>query len=363
MTSRASRPASWLGTAAALVIAHVRYWLTVAPCVRDQLRRWQGHAEDITDPILRAHAATKLRDEWGNTEVIATLCTLAPRRYRTVVVHAAVALQVMYDYLDAVTEQPVPGATCAGRQLFRSFSVALTPGEDPLDYYQYHPHRDDSGYLDALVESARTSIAELPSVATVLPIARRAAARFGEAQIRSHAVPTQGVNQLERWSTEYARAVDLDWWEWAGGAAASILNVHALLSAAADASTTPLQATQIDDAYLLSSSLTTMLDSLIDDEHDASTSAHRYIAYYPTTEAAGCRIALLARRAMAAARHLPHAAHHAMTVAGIAGYYLSDAEARDGVPRVVGERVTSELRPIVTPIIATFRVWRRIARR
>jgi tetraprenyl-beta-curcumene synthase len=363
MTCRASSPESPLDATRALALAHGRYWLTVAPCVRKQLRRWQDHAEAIPDPILRAHAATKLRDEWGNTEVIATLCTLAPRRYRTLVVHAAVALQVMYDYLDAVTEQPTPNTIYDGHQLFRTFAVALTPGEDPVDYYRYHPRHDDRGYLDALVESARRSIADLPGLAAVLPTARQAAARFGEAQTRSHAVRNEGVDQLAEWAGQHAGGTGLAWWEWAGGTAASILTVHALLSAAADSRTTTRQAVQIDHAYLLSSTLTTMLDSLVDDEDDASQDAHRYIAYYPNIDNAACRLSAIARRALLAARELPHSAHHVMTVAGIAGFYLSDRQPRCATTRAIAVRVTSELRPIIVPILATFRAWRRIAGR
>jgi tetraprenyl-beta-curcumene synthase len=351
---------SWGDTAAALVGAHARYWSTVAPRVRRELRRWYDHAERIRDPILRAHAADKLRDERANTEVIATLYTLSPRGHRKAAVAAAVALQVMYDYLDAVNEQLVDDPLLDGRQLFRSFAVALTPGEMPVDYYLHHPQNDDSGYLDALVDSCRESLAELPSIATVLPVARDAVARFSEAQTRSHAVPIVGASQLEHWAGQNADAADLLWWEWAGGAAASILGVHALLSAAADVRTTSFHAVDIDRAYLLSSTLTTMLDSLIDDERDATDREHRYIAYYPSTDLAACRIAAIARRAVAAARELPHAAHHAMTVAGIAAFYLSDPDANVGSKCVVAARVTEELKPIIVPILGTFRLWRHV---
>lgn len=346
--------------AAALVLAQLRYWSTVAPGVRRQLRRWYGHAQKIADPVLRAHAATKLREERANTEVIATLCTLAPRRHRRTVIDAAVALQVMYDYLDAVTEEPAFNSLEDGRQLFRTFAVALTPGEPPVDYYRYHPHRDDSGYLDALVASARGAIEKLPALAAVLPIVQDAAARFGEAQVRSHAVTRHGVLQLEAWATDGAATTGLSWWEWAGGAAASVLAVHALLSAAADAGTTRAQALEIDHAYLLGSALTTMLDSIVDDEVDEATGSHRYVAYYGDAEAAACRIAWLARVAVVAARRLPHAAHHTMTVAGIAGFYLSDPAARRGNAALVGARVAAELGPSIVPILATFRLWRRV---
>jgi tetraprenyl-beta-curcumene synthase len=346
--------------AAALVVAQLRYWTTVAPGVRRRFRRWYDHAQKIADPVLRAHAATKLQDEWGNTEVIATLCTLAPRRHRRTVIDAAVALQVMYDYLDAVTEEPASRSLEDGRQLFRTFAVALTPGEPPVDYYRYHPHHDDSGYLDALVAEARAAIEQLPALAAVLPIARAAALRFGEAQVRSHAVEREGVLQLEAWATKRAATTGLDWWEWAGGAAASVLAIHALLSAGADAATTRAQAVQIDHAYLLGSALTTMLDSLIDDDADETTGSHRYVSYYGDAETAACRIAWLARVAVVAARRLPHAAHHTMTIAGIAGFYLSHPAARQGDASFVGARIAAELEPIILPILTTFRLWRRV---
>lgn len=350
-------------TAAAIVAAQARYWLTVAPRVRAQLRRWERSARAIRDPVLRAHALQKLREERGNTEAIATLCTLAPRRHRRAAVDAAVALQVMYDYLDAVTEDDPGDGTYRDRQLFRTFAVALTPSEAPLDYYRYHRRRDDSGYLDELVASARAAIARLPATIAVLPVARDVAERFGEAQLRSHAVPRRGVGPLERWAAERAARTGFAWWEWAAGAAASVLGLHALLSAAADVRTTRLQAVEIDYAYMLGSTLTTMLDSAVDDRRDRADGEHRYIAYYATPADAGRRVAAIARRAVAAARELPHPAHHAMTVAGIAAFYLSLPAARQRPARAVAARVVDELGPVVVPLLLIFRAWRWIDRR
>lgn len=347
-------------TASAVLVAQARYWLTVAPRVRAQLRRWERSARAIRDPVLRAYALQKLREERGNTEAIATLCTLAPRRHRRAAVDAAVALQVMYDYLDAVTEAWPGDGTYRDRQLFRTFAVALTPSEEPLDYYRYHCRRDDSGYLDDLVASARAAIARLPSTIAVLPIARDVAERFGEAQLRSHAVPRQGVTQLERWAAERAARAGIAWWEWAAGAAASVLGLHALLSAAADVRTTHEHAVEIDYAYMLGSTLTTMLDSLVDDQRDRAAGEHRYIAYYASDDDASCRIAAIARRAAAAARKLPHPAHHAMTVAGIAAFYLSLPAARQRPARAVAARVLDELGPIMVPLLLLFRAWRWI---
>lgn len=348
--------------ATALLRAQGRYWFTVAPRVRHELKRWREHAAAIDDPVLRACAAEKLEGERANTEGIATLYTLAPLEYRRPAVDAAVALQVMYDYLDAVHEQPMEDPLASGRHLFRAVVVGMTPGEAPEEYYLHCPYRDGSGYLDALAERLSAAIAELPAGEGVLPTARRTCLRFGEAQTRSHAVTVDGVGQLEEWASSQALAYDLRWWEWSGGAAASVLSVHALLAAAADPSTTPAQAQEIDHAYLLLSSLATMLDSVIDDTADAAQGQHRYVAYYATPEEAACRVSAIARDALAAARRLPHAAHHAMTVAGISAFYLSSPGARSGRSALVSWRVRRQLGPIVLPILLAFRLWRRLRR-
>jgi tetraprenyl-beta-curcumene synthase len=354
--------ANWGATAVALALAHGRYWTTVAPHVRAELRRWRELAQTIQDPVLRAHALGKLEAESANTEGTATLCTLAPRARRRSAVDACVALQVMYDYLDAVTEDPVRDPLRDGRQMFEAFKVALTPGADPVDYYRHHPHKADNGYLEALVAHARRSLARLPAAAAVLPVARETAARFGEAQTRSHAVPSQGATQLEQWAEGPAAAMDLRWWEWAGGAAASVLGIHALVSAAADARTTRGQALAIDRAYLLHSTLATMLDSVVDDEDDAAAGEHRYVAYYSSADETARRIAAIARSSIAASQALPHAAHHSMTVSGLAGFYLSAPSARTGAARTVAARVTDELKPLVLPVLVSLRLWRRLKR-
>ncbi|MEX1142646.1 MAG: DUF2600 family protein [Thermoleophilaceae bacterium] len=331
--------------------------------MRQELSVWQRLAQGIDDPVLRAHALGKLTTERGNTEGVATLCTLAPRRHRRVLVTATVAIQVMYDYLDAVTEQPVENPLRNGRQLFRTFAVALTPTERPVDYYRYHPQREDGGYLDALVACCRRSIAELPSIAAVLPIARDAAQRFREAQVRSHAVAEHGPDQLRGWASAQATGKGLTWWEWAGGSAASVLAVHALLSGAAEVGTTRRAAAQIDRAYLLACAFTTMLDSLVDDSRDAAAGSHRYIAYYENEDCAARRIVALAGRAGAAVRTLPHPSHHAMTVAGIAAFYLSAPAARTRAGRAVAGDLRREHGAVFVSILAIMRLWRRAQRR
>src|SRR5215212_2244230 len=84
----------------ALVRANVRFWPSVLPDVRRELRRWDRRAEAIPDPVLRDQALAKLRHERFNTEVAATLATLVPPVRRHAAVEAIVALEVMYDYLD-----------------------------------------------------------------------------------------------------------------------------------------------------------------------------------------------------------------------------------------------------------------------
>jgi tetraprenyl-beta-curcumene synthase len=349
----------------AIVLAAIaaNYWLLVAPLVRRELRAWESCAGAIPDPTLRRHALDKLRDERLNAEAAAAFGTLAPRAHRASVVRLTVAFQVMVDYLDTLSEQPVDNPVRNGRRLHLALVASLDPNGDVVDYYRHHPQSEDGGYLEALVTTCRTSLQMLPSGAAVTPFAHRAAIRASEAQSRAHAVERAGSAQLRTWSLAQARDETFEWWELAAGATAP-LSLHALFAAAADPRTNLEKADDIEGAYFPPiCALSTLLDSLVDYSRDGTESEHSFVAYYPSNVAAADRLGAVTRHALNAARGLPRGSRHAVIVTGIAGYYLSANQANSDFAQPVTQAVISGVGPIFPPILAMIRLRRFLRRR
>lgn len=355
----------------ALVLANARYWTTVAPLVRTQLSQWQRRARAIPEPLLQALATGKLREERFNVETAATLATLAPRARRRRAAEAIVALQVAYDYLDALTEPPAGAQLLAdplegGRRLHRALIDAVTPAGAPQDrprggaggdYCRDLPHAGDGGYLQELVDTARRAFAQLPSATAVATVARASAERCAQAQARAHASTGSGGRELESWARGQAAGGTLGWPEWLAGAQASVLAQHALIAAAAEEHTTRVQAERIDAVYLSIGALT-MLDSLIDRERDLAAGEVGYTRYYASREQMAEHLARVARAAASDARALPHAGHHVMTLTGVVAYYASAPAATGAYARPVTERLRRELEPLIMPMLALMRGWR-----
>jgi tetraprenyl-beta-curcumene synthase len=362
--------------ALALLLANGRYWPTVAVPVGRQLTRWELAADAIGDPQVRALALAKLRDEHFNVQVAATLATLAPRRQRPDVIEAIVALQVMYDYLDLLTESMADPRD--GRRLFAALidpvSVGPAGTRKSFELPQYNCDR----YLERLSRAVALAIARLPGAATVVAVARGAAERCSEAQILHHGAsrsgiysgarsgsywgslsePCSGIADLRCWATRGAAGTGLGWAEYLAGSTASVLSMHALIAAAADPRMTSEDAVALDRAYLSIGALT-MLDSLVDREEDIASGQLSYLQLYDGPEAMAEGLAKVARDGVTRARGLPHGAHHAMTLVGVVGYYASDPAANDDVfARPVIARVKRELRPLITPTLALMRAWR-----
>ena len=128
----------------ALVLVNVRYWSRVAPLARSEMERWRQRARTIEDPVLRALAVAKLDEEGFNAEAAAMLATLAPRAHRRRTVEAIVAAEVLYDYLDGLTEFPAAEARGDGERLFTAFTDAVDPSAVPDgDYYRHHSSAED----------------------------------------------------------------------------------------------------------------------------------------------------------------------------------------------------------------------------
>jgi tetraprenyl-beta-curcumene synthase len=342
-----------------LTQANARYWFTVLPQVHRGLRHWELFAQGIPDPNLRDLALSKIADERFNTEVAATLATLAPQRHRAQAIEAIVALQVMYDYLDGLSEEPAPDPLGNSRLLFSAFTTSLTPGQvEPVDHYRTHPHTDDGGYLQALIVACQRAFWRLPKADIVAPVARAAAQRCGEAQTRTHAIEALGTAQLSEWATTAAEGTGLSWWEYTAGATASILSVHALIAAAADPRTTAADARHLDTAYLFISAVSTLLDSVIDSQRDAEEGAHSFVAYYDSQATMVERIRGVTARAAAEGQRIRNGGHHRMTAAGVAAYYLSAPATRVPPGKAVKAGVVAELRPLIVPVLGIFRLWR-----
>jgi tetraprenyl-beta-curcumene synthase len=357
----------------ALVLANVRYWSTVAPLVRGQLARWEHTASSIPDPALRTLAGDKLRDEHFNAQVAATLATLAPRAHRAHVVEAIVALQVLYDYLDVLGEQPATGWVGSNpndRALLAALTDAVTlptrddpdsNAERPRDYYRDRPHSDDGGYLQALAETVRTALAGLPNAAVIAPVAGAAATRCAEAQVLNHQASRTGIDELRKWATPRAAGTGLSWQQFMAGATASVLSIGALIAAGADPDTTLQDAKEIDRLYLSIGALT-MLDSVVDLQEDLAAGRLGYVQYYDGPEEMASGLASVARDGISRARGLSNGAHHVVTLVGIVAYYASAPAASVPFARPVIARVRRELQPLIAPTLALMRAW-RVAKR
>lgn len=347
----------------ALLLANGRYWLLVAPDVKRQLGHWRERAAQIPDAGLRSMAIAKLHDEGFNAQVAATLATLAPRQTRTPVIEAIVALEVMYDFLDGVTELDAADPLTGGRSLFRAFVDAVSIDEAPCaDYYRSRGSSEDGGYLAALSGTVRTAVARLPSWPRVAFAARDAAARCAEAQVRANAAPREGLGQLRCWGQREAPRAALNWRQFLAGAVASVLCVHALIVAAADAQTTGSQAAAIGDAYLPVAAVSTMLDSLVDHAADLADGASWHVALYHDTAELAANLNRTIRDALERGSRLRYHAHHAMTLFGVIAYYSSADEARSGVAAPIVRELQRTYRPQLMPTMMVMRTWRAAKR-
>jgi tetraprenyl-beta-curcumene synthase len=348
------------GIDTAFLSAAVCYWTSVFPCTNREIRRWERHARSIPDASLKALALKALREERGNLEGATAFAAFAPRKHRMAIVCAATAFQAAYDYADAISEQTagVPGNT---RQLHKSLLIALSPDSSHLDYYAYHDHRDDGGYLNRLVDRCRTALCRLPCLPAVSHHMRHAASRIVTYQELNHAGPTGSFHTFARWASDQTpRGTDLRWWE-TGAAAGSSLTVFALMSAAAK----PVLATgypqALERAYFpWIGSLHTLLDSLIDEHEDHLAGQHSFTRLYVSAEQTASRLELLAKQAALHADGLPDGNQHMMIFAAMVSFYLTAPQARAPHAYLATERVLNTLNGHTAPSMLMLRIRRAL---
>jgi tetraprenyl-beta-curcumene synthase len=350
-----ARPA--LGALWALLVANLRYWLALAPEVRRQMRRWRREAAAIEDPRLRALALTKLDRESFNAEAAAIAATRCPAPHRGLALEAILAIELMFDYLDGLTEQPLPDPLLEGERLYATFLAAL-PGQAAPQ----RPAGPGRSYPHELARAARAAIAQLPGHEAVASAAGICAIRGAQAQVRMHAAPRLGTGQLQAWAQEHSADSGLAWREFLAASACSVLALHALVAAAADPGMTRAQAQRLHAAYLPLCAAMTLLDGVVDRERDERSGELSYAALYERPTQLAEALAELAGRSRRAFVDLDDGAHahHLMMLTGSVAYWITAPDARVAHGRQSLAQLRGELGVELLAPLAVMRVWRAV---
>ena len=339
------------------------YWLQVFPAARACQRRLLAHAESIPDPLLRREALVSHRHKGSNSEGLAALAVLAPPPQRAALARSFVAYQLMLDYLDGVSERPAPNPIANGLRLHRAFEVALDPEAVHDDYYALAPAQEDGGYLLELVETCRACLEDLPSYQAVRQPLLRQARLCGESQALNHALRFGSVDErLAEWVAQTASEAGLearfDWWELLAAAAASSLNVGALLALAATSGATEADACRVEAAYFpWASGLNALLDSLVDLDEDPEDASH--LRRYDSLQIAAGRLQTIARGARERVSQLPAGALHEAILAAMGALYLAEPEAWRPGREPVSRAVLDALGPLARPALFVHLLRRR----
>jgi tetraprenyl-beta-curcumene synthase len=326
--------------------------------VRSEVDRWRRRARAIPDATIRDDALGALHAKRFNAEGAALFAVLPPRRDPHLV-RLLVAFQILLDFLDSVSERPTRDQLADGRQLHLALREALDPGGPTSDYFRYHPGCGDGGYVRALVESCREACTQLPAYDRVRSLALENAARCSVQCLNHEDDPLRRDELLERWARRaFPGAREVSWWELTA-AASSTLGIHALLALAADPACSAREAAAVDAAYMpWICAVSTMLDSYVDEAEDAASSAHSYIAHYPTRGVAVGRTREMLRRSLREAHGLPNGARHALIAGGMVAMYLSAEDARTSAKRASTRSFIRAGGPSARLLLPVLRAWR-----
>ncbi|KKL28783.1 hypothetical protein LCGC14_2371680, partial [marine sediment metagenome] len=334
----------------------VRYWGLVFPQVRRELTRWRSQALAVPDPTLRQHALESLNAKRAHVEGSA-LFAATSRTLRLEVIRFVTAYQIIFDYVDTVSESAK--GLKQSQLLHHSLLEAVDPAAPIVDHYGDHHNQDDGGYLAELVGACRRWSASLPSYETVRPRVTHLTELVYEVQSRHNTGGREAAAQLKQWAAEQTwLPAELEWWE-VCCAASSTLAVCALVSSAAGASRTDESLEQLETAYLpWICALNVLLDSVVDQQEDVTARQLNYTDQYRSPEEATERLDLVAARAMESARRLPDPALHVVVVSGIVGLYASHSGVRRQGLEPVMRRLVRTVGPLGRLICWIFKLKR-----
>jgi len=320
---------------------------------------WRSRAMQIPDASIREDALMALDNKRTHAHG-AALFWIIPQRRNVHLLRLLVAYELIWDFLDNLSERAAAAGQTDGHRLHQAIAEAIDPTAPISDYYAQMPWQDDGGYLRALVEACRELCLLLPSYAAVRGVALEGACLAQVLAINHYPDADQRDDLLQNWVAQhFPEARETPWWELSGAASAP-LTIHALLALAAEPGCTTTEVHAVHRAYFPTlAAATTMLDSFVDQADDLRSGNHSYIGHYP--EGSSCIIRgvqRLVQQSAAEARALNHGAKHAVIAAAMTAMYLSKASAPYGHERRSARRIARSGGSLTRLLLPVLRLWR-----
>ncbi|MEN6313305.1 MAG: tetraprenyl-beta-curcumene synthase family protein [Clostridiaceae bacterium] len=296
----------------------------VFPMVDRELDRWSKKASVAEDDVLRAQALSSISHKRFHA-LGGCVYSLYPGVDMESAIRYIVSLQTISDYLDNLCDRAGIWDEAAFRQLHLAMTDAVYPGSAEHDYYLYYPHKNDSGYLDALVAECRQMLRPLPSAGMIEKPMHEYASLYSNLQIYKHLEQDKREMYLRKWTDPYmSNNNDLSWWELAA-ATGSTLGLFLLFAAAHDASLAGDEVKSIETAYFpWMCGLHILLDYYIDSEEDRREGDLNFTSYYSNQKHCKERLSFFIRQSVQKCSCLKYPEFHLTIIRGLLAMYLSD---------------------------------------
>jgi cytochrome P450 len=324
-----------------------------------ELRSWRERAAAIPDAPIRADALDAIAHKRDNVEG-ASLFSILPKYRDERVLKLLIAYQVMWDFLDSISERGAYAGRANGLRLHRALIEALDPEAPISDYYRYHPWKDDGGYLLTLVKTCRSICAELPSYRQIHPLIRQGVEGCAIQSLNHEREPRRRDIALKEWAErEFAGDHTLTWFEQA--AAASAFTPHVFLALAAEPSWEQHELLAVYSAYFPWVPLAiAMLDSYLDLADDVASGSHSYISHYPSETVALERLAEIIGQIVDSTTRLPNSRRHAVLIEGIVAWHLSIESVNTPGTREKTRILAHAGGPLTRVLLPLVHLWRMI---
>lgn len=312
-------------------ILMLKIYRDVLPRVRKYLELWKQEAEQIPDLELRQQALLSIKSKTFHCEGGSIYGLLAKENIEPTI-RFIVAYQTISDYLDNLCDRSTSLDPTDFRRLHQACLDALKSNTEYVDYYQFHPEKNDGGYLIKLVKTCQNVLKQLPAYAIIAPCLQELANYYCDLQVHKHVKVQERIPRLKAWFEEHRQQIpEMKWYEFSA-CTGSTLGIFCLIAYGWDRNLSRELAIKVKNSYFpWVQGLHILLDYFIDQEEDRIGGDLNFCTYYNSQQEIIERFVYFLKKADQAVSQLPNPHFHRMINRALLGVYLADKKVNEQI--------------------------------